>query len=62
MTFYATRQARLGIFVPFMQAYGRADEPTRRACDAAQESYSIGYITAETFTARVASLLGLPTG
>jgi hypothetical protein len=61
MTTYLHREDRLGIFVPFMPALRRADEQTRQLCYQAQENYSAGYITAATFTARVAALLGLPS-
>ena len=58
----AQLEAHFGIMYPFMQAYSRADEPTRQACFVAQESYSAGYITAATFQARLNSLLGVQLG
>lgn len=54
------REARLGLFVPFMQAYGLADEATRDLLEAARANYAAGYITARTFQARIDELLSLP--
>lgn len=55
------RQDRLGWFVPFMQAYGKADAQARLVVDHAADAYRLGLITPQTFTGRVAVALGLPT-
>jgi hypothetical protein len=53
------REDRLGVFVPFMQAYGRADAATREALEQVRVNYAAGWITATTFRQRVAALLGV---
>jgi hypothetical protein len=55
----ARRGARLGWFVPFMQAWGDADEATQAQIESAVQSRALGLITAETLSERVAALLGL---
>ena len=55
----AAREATLGVFVPFMQAYGRADAQTKLAVDHAAAAYRLRIITAETFQTRVYALLGI---
>lgn len=53
------RQSRLGWFVPFMNAWGRADEPTRKQVEATVQAYAERLITGETLSERIAGLLGL---
>jgi hypothetical protein len=53
------RQDRLGWFVPFMNAWGRADAQTHAEVEVAVQSYALRLITGETLAERVAGLLGL---
>jgi hypothetical protein len=54
-----TRQQRLGWFVPFMNAWGRATGPVQAQLEAAVQSYATGYISGATLIQRVDELLGL---
>ena len=53
------RQDSLGVFVPFMQAYGRADAQTKLAVDHAAAAYRLHLLTPQAFQARVYGLLGI---
>lgn len=53
------RESRLGYFVPFMQAWGDADYPTRQQVEVSAEAYEAQLITGAALIQRVDDLLGL---
>jgi len=53
------RQDRLGWFVPFMNAWGRAEPQVQAQVEAAVQSYALGLSTGATLIARVDELLGI---
>lgn len=55
----APRQANLGFFGPFMQAYGRADQPTRAELYRDTQAYTYGRETDAELYAQVSALLGV---
>lgn len=59
----ASEQLRrnLGYFGPFMQAYGRADYPTRAELYRDTRAYSGGVETTAQLYAQVTTLLGVQT-
>jgi hypothetical protein len=54
-----TLQDRLGWFVPFMTAWGRAEPQIQAQVEAAVQSYALGLSTGATLIARVDELLGI---
>lgn len=54
------RQANLGFFGPFMQAYGRADYPTRAELYRDTSAYQYGVEISDTLYRQVYALLGVP--
>lgn len=55
----ARREARLGWFVPFMNAWSTAEPATRAEVEHAVQAYAAKLITTDTFMERVSRLLGL---
>ena len=53
------QQSHLGYFVGFMQAYGRADYPTRAELYRDAQAYSYGAEMAATLYEQVSQLLGV---
>jgi len=57
----AQREANLGYFAGFMQAFGRADDPTRAELYRDTQAYSYGRETDVQLYQQVTALLGLRT-
>jgi len=57
----AQRLANLGYFAGFMQAYGRADYPTRAELYRDTQAYQYGAEPAQTLYTQVTTLLGVTT-
>lgn len=61
MTPDAQRLANLGYWRGFMQAYGRADYPTRAELYRDTQAYQYGAESAQTLYTQVTTLLGVTT-